>query len=190
MQRNFIEKGVRFLGVAAALGWIGSCAPQNRSLDPFPSHVLTELALRKHEAPAGYALITSRALLKQAGISKNPDYLTRRAALEDIIQMDGAAAFIALYGPEDSVRLMVKGVFFREPQQAVKYAHVQRTRQRLVTAYRLVSTGGVWLLFIACDPDLTYDETEQRLIRQGLKAYQRRLTLESLFNLMDTEPGA
>ncbi len=187
MQRNFIAKVVLILSVGAALGGVSSCSRQNRSLNPFPASVLTELALQKNEIPAGYELIACTSLLAQAGISQNPDYLTRRADLEDIIQMDGAAAFLALYGSAEPVRLMLKGVFFQKPQPAAKYAKVQSTRQRLVTAYKLDTTGGIWLLFVACDPDLTYDETEMHLITQGLEAYQRRLTLSPLFNQMDAD---
>jgi hypothetical protein len=185
MNGHFIVNGVLILSLAAALGGVSSSAQPKHSLNPFPAHVLTALALQKDEAPPGYALITSTNHLAQVGIATNPGYQTRRADLEDIIQMGGAAAFLALYGPEESVRLMVKGVFFWNPEQAEKYAEVQSTRHRLVMAYRLDTTGGIWLLFIACDPDLTYDEKELRLITRGLKAYQRRLTLSPLFDQMN-----
>ncbi len=187
MQRSFIGKWVLILSVGAVLGWVTSCSRVNGSLNPFPANVLAELALQKNEIPPGYALITSTNLLAQAGISQNPDYLTRRADLENITRMDGAAAFLALYGSGESVRLMLKGVFFRNPQHAEKYAKVQSTRQRLVRAYRFDTTGGIWMLFIACDPDLTYDKTELRLITQGLEAYARRLTLSLLFDQINAD---
>lgn len=185
MQRNFIVRWVLILGAGTVLGEAALGSPRNRSLNPFPASVLTELALQPDEVPPGYTLLTSTNLLLQAGISQNPDYLTRRADLEDVIQMDGAAAFLALYGPEDSVRLMVKGVFFHKPRYAMKYAEVQGTRQRLVMAFRRDTQGGVWLLFIACDPDLTYDGAELRRITQGLEAYRSRLTLSPLFDQMN-----
>jgi hypothetical protein len=185
MQSHVIVKWMLILSLAAALGGVSSGVQPHRSLNPFPARVLTALTLQNDEAPPGYALITSTNHLAQVGISTNPGYQTRRADLEDIIQMGGAAAFLALYGPEESVRLMVKGVFFWNPEHAEKYAKVQSTRQRLVMAYRLDTTGGVWLLFIACDPDLTYDGKERRLITRGLKAYQRRLTLSPLFDQMN-----
>ncbi len=182
MQRNAIVTGVLILGVGIVLGGLGACRPKSRSLDLFPASVLAELALQKHEAPRGYRLITGTNLLEQAGIASNPDYLTRRGDREDLIQMDGAAAFLALYGPEESVRLVVKGVFFWNPQHAAKYAKVQRTRQRLVTVYQRDTPRGVWLLCVACDPDLTYDATELEQITQGLEAYRRRLALSLLFD--------
>jgi hypothetical protein len=187
MQRNVIVKWVLLLSVGAAAGEVRSYSQEDRSLNPFPACVLTELALQTNEAPPGYALITRTNLLAQANLSQNPDYLTRRADLQDIIQMDGAAAFLALYGPDKSVRLILKGVFFRKPQHAAKYAGVQSTRKRLVMAYRLDTMGGIWLLFIACDPDLKYDEEERRLITQGLAAYQRRLVLSPLFDQMHAD---
>lgn len=187
MQRHVIVIGVLILSVGAVLGETASSSPKNHSLNPFPASVLSELALQQGEVPPGYKLISSTNLLAQAGISQNPDYLTQRAALEDVIQMDGAAAFLALYGNEEWVRLMVKGVFFRKPQHAVKYAEVQGTRQRLVMAFRMDTPSGIWLLFVACDPKLTYDETELRLITQGLAAYQSRLTLSPLFDQMNTD---
>ena len=185
--QKFIVKWVLILSAGAMLGEDALCSPQKRSLNPFPASVLNELALQQDEVPPGYILLTRTNLLVQAGISQNPDYLTRRADLEDVIQMDGAAAFLALYGPGESVRLMVKGVFFRKPQHAMKYAEVQGTRQRLITAFRRDTSGGIWLLFVACDPDLTYDEAELHLISQGLEAYQSRLTLSPLFDQMNAD---
>jgi len=44
----------------------------------------------------GFERITNTNLLAQAGISQNPDYLTRRSDLEDVIQMHGLASFLAL----------------------------------------------------------------------------------------------
>jgi len=187
MQRGFIKTWVLILGAGVMLGGITSCAQQGPALNLFPTRVLTELSLQDNEVPPGYALITSTNLLAQAGISQNPDYLTRRSDLEDIIQMDGAAAFLALYGPGEPVRLMVKGVFFRKTKHATKYAKVQSTRQRLVMAYRRETPGGIWLLFIACDPDLTYDEAELSSITQGLESYQRRLALSPLFDQMNAD---
>lgn len=185
MQRNVIVSWVLVLSAWAVLGEAATYSQRNGSLNPFPAGVLKELALEQDEVPPGYILLTNTNLLQQAGISQNPDYLIRRADLEDVIQMNGAAAFLALYGPEESVRLMVKGVFFRKARHAAKYAKVQGTRQRLVVAFRRDTRGGIWLLFIACDPELTYDETELRLITQGLEAYQSRLALSPLFDQMN-----
>jgi hypothetical protein len=181
MQRNFIIRWVLILSAFAGVGE-GASGSQKVTLDLFPASVLAELALQEGEAPAGYGLITSSNLLAQAGLTHNPDYLTRRADLEDVIQMDGAVAFLALYGPEEAVRLMVKGVFFRKAKHARKYAKVQRTRQRPVMAYRRDTAGGIWMVFIACDPDLTYDEAELGSIKQGLEQYQRRLALSPLYD--------
>ncbi len=152
---------------------------------PVPVSALTALALQQNEVPPGYTLLTSTTLLAQAGLSQNPGYLTQRADLEDAIQMDAAASFLALYGPEKSVRLMLKGVFFREPEHAMKYAVVQGSRQRLVMAFRKETPGGTWLLFIACDPGQTYGKAEILLISQRLEAYQNRLMLTPLFDQMN-----
>lgn len=189
MQCGFKVKWVLILGAGVVLGGMTSCSPpQSPTLNPFPARVLNELSLQNGEIPPGYGLLSNTNLLTQAGLSQNPDYLIRRADLEDVVQMDGAAAFLALYGTGESVRLMVKGVFFHKRRHAEKYAKVQGTRQRLVMAYRRETTGGVWLLFIACDPDLTYDEAELRAIRQGLEQYQHRLALTPLFDQMNTDP--
>lgn len=205
MQRKTITRWVLILGVGAGLTgvffvWPQVCLPRpvqdsvlvalpDNVLNPFPDSVLVALSLQKSEAPPAYGLITSTNLLARAGILKNPDYLTRRADLEAAVLMDCAAEFLALYGSGESVRLMVKGVFFREPEQAVKYAEVQNTRQRLVMAYRRETLGGIWLLFVACDPDLMYDETELRSITEGLRRYQRRLTLSPLFDQINIGEG-
>lgn len=159
-------------------------SPQDRLLNLFPASVLDAFALQPGECPPAYARITNSNLLARAGITENPAYLTRRSDLEDVIQMDGAASFIALYGQGESVRLMVKGVFFLELQHALKYALVQSTRHRLVMAYRRDTPGGIWLLFIACDPDLTYDKQELLAIARGQVQYRRRLALSPLFDQM------
>ncbi len=187
MQSRFMAKWVLILSALAVLGWIVSCAPQQASLDPFPARVLKELSLQKREAPPGYAWISNTNLLAQSGLSQNPGYLTRRSDLEDMIQMNGAAGFLALYGPGEAVRLMVKGVFFWQPEHAEKYAEVQSTRQRLVMAYRRDTTAGTWLLFIACDPEEPYDEAQIRLIKQRLERYQSRLDLTLLFDQMKAD---
>ncbi len=188
MQGGFNMKWVLLLGAGVVLGGFASCSPpQSPTLNLFPASILTELSLQDGEAPPGYELITSTNLLVQAGLSQNPDYLTRRADLEDVIQMDGAAAFLALYGPGESVRLMVKGVFFHKKRHAEKYAKVQGSRQRQVMAYRRETTGGIWMLFIACDPGLTYKEAELRAIKQALEKYQLRLALTPLFDQMNID---
>ena len=165
-------------------GLVGSIAdsPQDHLLNLFPSRILDALALQDNETPPNYRRITDTNVLAQAGITRNPDYLTQRSGLEDVIQMNGVASFLALYGPGESVRLMVKGVFFRELRHALKYADVQRTRQRAVTAYQRDTPDGIWLLFIACDPDLVYDEQELLSITRGLTRYQHRLALSPLFD--------
>lgn len=184
MLQNIIVRLALTLCVWSGVSGCTADSPQDRLLNLFPASVLNEFALQQGEYPPAYRPITNTNLLAQAGISKNPDYLTRRSDLEDVIQMDGVASFIALYGPEESVCLMVKGVFFRKLKHALKYAKVQSTRQRLVMAYRRDTPSGIWLLFIACDPDLTYDEQELQSITRGLATYQRRLALTPLFDQM------
>lgn len=185
MQRKVIAEWVLILGAGLVLGQMISCLPPAQELDPFPARVITEFSLQNEELPLIYGVITNSMLLKQAGLTHNPDYLTKRDDLNDMIQMDGIAAFLALYGHETSVRLMVKGVFFRDLQCALKYADVQKTRQRLVTAYRRDTPKGIWLLFIACDHGLAYDDSEMALINQGLAQYQQRLKLIPLFDQMN-----
>ena len=185
MKRHAMVGLALVLGTWAGLAGCGADAQQDAALDLFPVSILNEFALLPDEVPPTYQSITDAKLLEQAGLARNPDYLTRRAALEDMIQMHGVASFLALYGPDESVRLVVKGVYFRELQHALKYAEVQSTRERQVRAFRRDTPSGIWLLFIACDPDLTYDETELRLITLGLEAYQRRLTLSPIFDQMN-----
>lgn len=175
--------------IACAGLWLAAlpgCSPQERLLDPLPVSILNEFSLQRGECHPAYTLITHTNLLAQAGLAHNPDYITERADLERVVQMDGIAAFLALYGPGESVRLMVKGVYFRESQDALKYAEVQNTRQRLIMACRCQTPRGIWLLFFACDPELAYDEREIHLITRGLERYQRRLNLTPLFDQLST----
>ena len=182
MKRHAMVGLALMLGTWAGLAGCGADAQQDATLDLFPVSILNEFALLPDEVPPTYQSITDANLLEQAGLARNPDYLTRRAALEDMIQMHGIASFLALYGPDESVRLVVKGVYFRELQHALKYAEVQSTRERQVRAFRRDTPSGIWLLFIACDPELRYDEQERRAISRGLEHYQRRLGLAPLFD--------
>lgn len=189
-----IRRGVTsgWVLLAGAGFWLAAttgCLPQNQPLDPFPDGILEKLVLQKGECPPAYDLITNTNLFAQAGLTRNPDYILKRDDLERIIQMDGVAAFLALYGTGDSVRLMLKGVYFRELQHALKYAEVQNSRQRLVMASRCDTPGGFWLLFFACDPDLSYDEAEIERITRGLEHYQRRLKLTPVFDQMSGAPS-
>ncbi len=187
MQQNIIVKLALTLCVWSGMSGCTADSTQDHLLNLFPASVLNEFALQQDECPPAYGRVTDTNLLAQAGITRNPDYLTRQSDLEDVIQMDGVASFIALYGPGESVRLMVKGVFFRKLKHALRYAKVQSTRRRLVIAYRRDTPGGIWLLFMACDPDLTYDEQELLSIARGLANYQRRLALTPIFDQMHAD---
>ncbi len=189
MKRGVTTGWVLLVGAGLWLAAATGCFPQNQPLDPFPGGILEKLVLRKGECHPAYKLITNTNLLAQAGVRCNPDYILKRVDLERIIQMDGVAAFLALYGTGDSVRLMLKGVYFRELQHALKYVEVQNSRQRLVMASRCDTPGGFWLLFFACDPDLSYDEAEIELITRGLERYQRRLKLTPVFDQMSEAPS-
>ena len=170
---------------ASSLFTTTGCSRQDRRLNLLPHSTLEELSLKKRELPRGYAAITDSNLLAQAGLRTNPGYHMRRADRETMVRVGAAASFLALYGHEETVRLMVKGLFFQVDEDAVKYADVQETRQRQVAAYRRDTRDGIWLLFLACDPELTYDEAELAAIRKGLQRYQRRLSLEPLFDQLN-----
>jgi hypothetical protein len=113
MQHNIIVALALFVSVSTGLSQDGAALLQDHLLNPFPATVLQAFALQEGECPPTYQRITNTNLLAQAGITRNPDYLTRRSDLEDVIQMDGVASFLGLYGPGESVRFIVKGVFFR-----------------------------------------------------------------------------
>jgi len=165
------------------------CARQDARLNVLPAAPLKELALKKRERPRPYIQITETNLLDQAGIRANPGYLARRADREALVRAGAVASFITLYGTEDAVRLIVKGVYFHDPEFASKYVEIQETRRRLVAGFRRETRDGVWLLFIAGDPELTYASDEKETIRRGLQRYQRRLKLETLFDHF-TAPAA
>jgi len=165
------------------------CARQDARLNILPATPLKELELKKRERPRPYTLITDTNVLEQAGVRANPGYLARRVDREALVRVGAVASFIALYGTEDTVRLMVKGVYFHDPEFAHKYVEIQETRLRLVAGFRRDTRDGIWLLFIAGDPELTYTNDEKETIRRGLQRYQRRLKLETLFDHF-TAPAA
>lgn len=146
------------------------------------------MSLRSRERPSGYALITDTNVLALAGLRQNPDYATRKGDREAVLRVGGAASFLALYGRDEVVRLIINGVYFKNADEAMKYAAVQETRDRRVQAFRRQLPGGLWLIFIARDPELAYDDDERQAIRKGLKRYQKRLDLDELFDQMNDLP--
>ena len=187
MQSRFIWILVICGIVAFSLHTTTGCSRQDQRLNLLPHSALDELSPKKRELPRAYVAITDSNLLAQAGIRTNPGYHMRRSDRETMARVGAAASFLGLYGRDESVRLMVKGLFFQIAEEAMKYADIQQTRQRQVAAYRRDTLDGIWLLFLACDPELTYDEAEMTAIRKGLQRYQRRLNLEPLFDQLNDQ---
>lgn len=141
--------------------WLGGgCRRRDAQLDMLPARVLEELTLRSGEMPESYRLITNRALLEQAGIAENPAYVLRRADREVQVKIGAAAGFLALYGSEGEVRLVLQGYYFQKRKDAEKYAEVQESRERRIIAFQRETDNGVWQMFFAKDPDEEYQSDE------------------------------
>ena len=166
------------------------CSGGGRGLDILPESVLRQLSLRSRERPKTYTLITDTNVIALAGLRQNPDYISRKGDREAVLRVGGAVSFLALYGREDAIRLMINGVYFRYADEAMKYVGVQETRERRVLAFRRDTDSGIWLIFLARDPELAYDEDELKAIRKGLKRYQKRLRLVELFDQLNDLPSA
>ncbi len=169
---------------------LSGCSGRDRDIEILPESALKRLSLRSRERPRSYTLITDTNLLSLAGLRRNPDYVSRKGDREAVLRVGGSASFLALYGREDVVRLIINGVYFRNTDDAMKYAAVQETRERRVLAFRRDTGSGLWLIFIARDPELAYDEDEMKAIRKALKRYQKRLRLAELFDQLNDLPVA
>lgn len=183
---RYTTRGMLLIGISGLCLTAGTgCSQQDQALTILSAEPLEILSLKKRERPRSYTLITDTNLFATVGIRANPGYVERRSEKETLLHADAATSFVAIYGEDNVVRLLVKGIYFRDHDDAQKYADVQSTRQRQVVAYRRVLSEGIWLLFIALDPEAAYDESELRDIRIRLKRYQRRLDLELLFDQLE-----
>lgn len=186
IQRRWVIGAAAVILTAAA--WLILCrltadARQARRLDVLPEAVLTELSLSARERrPMRWALVTDTELLRQAGLHDNPGFLLRRADREMQIRAGAAVALVALYGETDEARFALRGLFFRDADDAAKYAAVQAEQARRVAGFRRETPGGVWMVFLACDPKAKYAESEMDAIRRGMERYRRRLNAEPMFD--------
>ena len=150
-------------------------------LDIRPERILETFALRPDELPDGVFPVRDEEILRQAGLKRNPSFITRDADRKLQVQLNAFGGFLGLYGTEEEVLLLLKGYFFPDKKASQRYLDVQEGQRRKVNAYELTTSGGNWLLFLATDPEREYSPVEIEGLRQGLDRFQARLNATSRF---------
>ncbi len=151
-------------------------------VEVMPQEVLRSFSMTWWERPWGYRLIGDTNVLREAGIRRNPDYVTRRADVEATLKLGGLSSVLALYGPHDEPRLVIHGVYFKDRDKFENYVQIQRTRRRPVRAFEKETRDGWWHVSFARDADLIYKERELRSLHRGIHRYQRRLNMDEIFD--------
>ncbi len=174
-----IWKPLALLGTGIAVGFgLGTRPPTI-----FPVEIPIQYSLRGREIPSAYTLLKSTPLMDELDMNgTNPGYIANTTETYAISKRGGLASFAALYGVDKDVRLILNGVFFRNPDKFEAFIEHQRAKDRRIAAFRKADLNGEWLLFVACDPNHAYSDDDIRMIREGLGRYQRRLRLAPVFD--------
>ena len=169
MRRN----SILLLGLAVVL--VLGCTRSGRAFEPVTSETLAELSLQAGELPAGYVQFAPAAFLDRMGMKENPDFIGNLSELETVARRGGQLPFLAVYGKDDTIRLMINGIYFRNRDHMDKFIEKQRKLDKQVATYVRPLQEGAWLLICARDPDLSYDSTECARIDQGLEHFAQRI---------------
>jgi hypothetical protein len=162
---------------ALAFGtWTRFSAPQG-DVNLLSEAVLEELVLRSDEIPAGYHLVADTNMMARLRMRANPDYVGAPSELESVARFGGQGSFVAIYGNDGEVRLLLNGIFFRAGGDCDRFIAFQRSKHRLVHGFRKDADDGFWLLLAARAPDLEYSAREARELGDGLARYASRLGL-------------
>ncbi|HMP77788.1 MAG TPA: hypothetical protein PKE12_15945 [Kiritimatiellia bacterium] len=184
MSLPFRNRGAVLLSLVAALG-VAACG-RMQDCDVLPHGPIEVLSLKRGELPEGYQLLRDPALEAALHLLRNPDYVRKPADMELVARAGGLASFLALYGtPANDVRLVINGVYFRDPVRCNAFVALQREKRRQVIAFRRTEQNGIWLLLVARNPEQAYDAAEIARLRAALARYAARLDLEPLFDRLE-----
>jgi hypothetical protein len=156
-------------------------------LDLLPERILETFALRPDELPDDFFEVQDEQILSQAGLKRNPSFITRNADRKLQVQMKAFGGILGLYGTDEEVLLLLKGYFFPDEEDARTYLEIQEGLRRKINAYEVATPGGSWFLFLATDPEREYTSEEIRSIKRGLEAYQNRLNAVAHFQQIRVE---
>ncbi len=154
-----------------------------------PAAELQRLDLTADEIPPGYTQLRSPAALKRLGIKRNPDYTTKPGDMEAIARHGGVCSFISAFGTDESARIILNGVYFRDPKHFDSFVTFQKSQQRPVRAFGMTDAQGQWLLMAGIDPELPYAPDELAALDKGLARYQQRLALQPTFDQLTASQG-
>lgn len=152
-----------------------------RDLEILPRHTIEILSLQEDEVPSGYRLLAHSGILQELGMRSNPDYIDSVAEMEAVARRGGMVSFAALYGLTDRPRVMINGIYFRDPALCDRFLEFQEQKSRRIQAARKTVRNGVWLIMVAIDREADYSERELAEIEDALRRHAKRLKLEQCF---------
>lgn len=165
------HKAIMLAALLQALGAVCS----SPAFEPITTGTLAKLSLQTAELPAGYEEYAPPAFLEQMGMHDNPDFIGNLSELETIARRGGQLPFLAVYGKDGSIRLMINGIYFRNREHLDQFLEKQRKTDKHVVTYIRPVQEGAWLLICARDPEMAYDPAECACIDQGLERFAQRI---------------
>ncbi|HMP71860.1 MAG TPA: hypothetical protein PKE55_01215 [Kiritimatiellia bacterium] len=182
----------RLLLVTLFIPLATSCKPGRKITDLDPAHPdLLQIIIESAAiCPEGYELVQNPEVLRGMGMKQNPDFISNTSELEAMARFGGTNPFLAVYGINGSVRMMVNGVFFRDANRVDAFVRDQEKRKRLrIAVYEKPLEHGTWVLICAVDPKRTYPESERQAIQAALERKENNLETQLRFIRLWEDPS-
>lgn len=161
--------------------------PGTRQSPVLPEDLPQRYSLRDRERPSDYRLIEVPELKERLGVETNPGYIVEPSEHKAIAGWGGIISFVAAYGSDEDVRLLLNGIYFKGEDKFERFWRDQEKKRLRMAGFAMEANAGYWVLLIALDPNDDYENDEIEALREGLGRYQKRLGLESLFDQLHAE---
>lgn len=164
-------------GCGRPVGGEGAALPE-----VLPRPLLTIFGFTEAELPPGLSAVEDGELLERAGMVENPGFLLGKNDRIAQARTGGIVSLLGLYGDGEGARVVLNAIFFADPADAEVFGEVQASRNRPVAGFRRAVASGVWMVFVALDPEVEVTETAREDLRASLQRYAARLALEPMFD--------
>lgn len=169
--------------VALGLAVSGCATSEPRVAAPLEESLAATFTLVGQECPSGYALLDDAAIIRQMGLSGNPDYIENPSEISAIEGYGGMTPILAVYGAAGEVCLLINGIFFPQRDALERFIEVHAKKPALrLAALEKPEPDGSWLILCAVDPKRTYSEREQAAIRQSIEQHSRGIGARILYS--------
>jgi hypothetical protein len=148
--------------------------------------ILDILAFQPSELPPDYEPVAPPQFLVTMGMARNPDFIYNLTELETVGRRGGSAPFLATYGRDAHIRLLLNGVYFRYDEHASEFLRMQQEQKRCLAAYRRSLGDGTWILLYALDPDAVYEDTERQALESAIVRHASRIEAEPVYSTLWT----